>query len=122
MTRINLEALETLLSAGTQGEWRHVHHGVCEIEAGENRLVADCGARELGGHADANAIVALRNAAPALIAEIRALREVAAAARSLCQADSDMSNESRGTRRARLSREEPNRWGALRGALAKVRP
>jgi hypothetical protein len=103
----DLESLEALREAAARGEWsahqesvgasvRHPHGWVM----GDGDGSADI--------ADAALIVALVNAFPAMAAELRALREVAEAAREAC-----------GWINGPLVGHERTR-AALRAALAKV--
>lgn len=86
---LDLDAVEAAERAMTPGEWRHGsverHHVFCS-EGDRSLLCPEAGRvlLRMNEHfphdSDAAGIVALRNAAPALIAEVRALRaEVAAA-------------------------------------------
>lgn len=81
-----LAKLEAVLGEMTARPWRHAQHDTHEVEAQPNVLVACCGTI---GHApnDARGIVALRNAAPELIAVARAAREMRAADMHIDDAD-----------------------------------
>jgi len=75
---IDLDALEALCNAATPSPWRTGtgDHWSREVRAGSD-APAFCGARN--GVADAALIAAMRNALPALIAELRATRAALAA-------------------------------------------
>jgi hypothetical protein len=92
---VDLESLEALRAEATSGEWEHEARdgrdddGEFVIESAILAVPAD-GLSDtvvtfdgLTRHADAALIVALVNAFPAMAAELRALRDVAAAAREL---------------------------------------
>ena len=68
---IDLDALESALAAATPGEWEATEYGKCRAEI--DGVVCSCCLQP----PDARAIVALHNAAPAMIAELRGLRAIA---------------------------------------------
>ena len=74
---VDLDALEALLGKATPGEWQYGEdHRSHWVLAGEDSIAYED--VTLGGHGpnrdDMRAIAALHNAAPALIAELRALQ------------------------------------------------
>ena len=76
-TKIDLDALEALLARATPGEWQYGEdHRSHWVLAGDDSIAYED--VTLGGHGpdrdDMRAIAALHNAAPALIAELRALQ------------------------------------------------
>lgn len=79
-TPVDLDHLEKLHAAATQGEWRIDEDGNLVVDRASRKksYVADCAWAE---DPDGLYIAATHNALPALIAEVRALREVAEAAK-----------------------------------------
>jgi hypothetical protein len=81
----DIEKLETLRAAATPGEWREVRGEIWGEELfAQYAVVAptnDCACRF--EHGNASWLTAIHNAAPALIAEVRRLRAIEAAARRI---------------------------------------
>ena len=91
MAEVNLDELEVLEKAATSGPWYHMQPGEpCSLKqshfetydwlsdhpvAGLHRKIILQRGACYGGTADYALIAALRNAAPALLAEVRQLRE-----------------------------------------------
>lgn len=99
--KLDLAALDRLLAAATPGEWGFygfagqeppgevrwspIDNGGRCIEIGSTSNTEQLAAFEVGyhpGRANATLVIKLRNAAPQMIADLRALRRVAAAAKA----------------------------------------
>ena len=90
MTDIDIDKLETLRAAATPGEWREVEGEIWGEEPfAKYEVVApttddSCEFRR----GNAAWLTAIHNAAPALLAEVRRLRAIEAAARKLTESES----------------------------------
>lgn len=128
----DLDALERALASATPGPWeatptRHEHDGhvlTFSHEAAIHPPLGESGPVAVvhqGEHDNAAAIVALRNAAPSLLAELRALRAAAAAARAYvvaCEAQVVAGRAARATLRGDPPRREGPEWDAWRASAA----
>lgn len=78
MERIDLDALDALLTAASPGEWCEFHSSLWDhVKTATGDWVV-----KHGNWRDTGLIVSLRNAAPALISELRRLRKIEDAARN----------------------------------------
>ena len=73
---IDIEELKRLLAEATPGEWRHIISGVSWWAGGLYSEDTDSHIANYREQCDAALIVALHNAAPAMIAELEAARKV----------------------------------------------
>lgn len=85
MERVDLDALEAALAKATPGPWRRgSRHDYVVVHLDDGYIVADEDIEDDSPErveADTDAIISAHNALPALIAEVRQLRQEAARAR-----------------------------------------
>ena len=83
MPKYDIDKIEELLTKGTQGDWDVVGYTTVVNHAAHQRIADVAGHSAEERAANAQLIPALHNAAPAMIADLRRLREVEKAARGM---------------------------------------